>query len=123
MCLILYRSLSNPHQNAENRLEIGSQIAEIFQNQEQNIKHVELSIAAHRMRFLGIAAPLEHTIAGAQHRSVWPGLMRVPEFPSIGTSGYARKKRKCWSLFALTPMGEKRFSSPPVRSGFHSKNL
>ena len=27
------------------------------------------------MRFLGIAAPLEHTIAGEQHRSVWPGLI------------------------------------------------
>ena len=49
-------------------------MAEIFQNRDQNIKHVELSIAAHRMRFLGIAAPLEYTIAGAQHRSVWPGL-------------------------------------------------
>ena len=26
------------------------------------------------MRFLGIAARLEHTIAGMQHRSVWPRL-------------------------------------------------
>ena len=39
-------------------------MAEIFQNSDQNIEHVELSIAAHRMRFLGIAARLEHTIAG-----------------------------------------------------------
>ena len=50
-------------------------MAEIFQNRDQNIKHVELLIAAHRMRFLGIAALLEHTIADVQHRSVWPGLM------------------------------------------------
>ena len=50
-------------------------MAEIFQNRDQNIKHVELSIAAHRMRFLGIAARLEPTIAGVEHRSVWPGLM------------------------------------------------
>ena len=53
-------------------------MAEIFQNRDQNIKHVELSIAAHRMRFLGIAAPLEHTIADVQHRSVWPGLIAIP---------------------------------------------
>ena len=45
------------------------------QKGDQNIKHVELSIAAHRMRFLGIAARLEPTIAGVQHRSVWPGLV------------------------------------------------
>ena len=44
-------------------------MAEIFQNWDQNIKHVE-----HRMRFLGIAALLECTIADVQHRSVWPGL-------------------------------------------------
>ena len=49
-------------------------MAEIFQNRDQNIKHVELSIAANRMRFLGIAVPLEHTIADVQHRSVWPRL-------------------------------------------------
>ena len=49
-------------------------MAEIFQNRDQNIKHVELLIAAHRMPFLGIAALLEHTIADVQHRSVWPGL-------------------------------------------------
>ena len=49
-------------------------MAEIFQNWDKNIKHVELLIAAHRMRFLGIAALLEHTIADEQHRSVWPGL-------------------------------------------------
>ena len=29
------------------------------------------------MRFLGIAARLEPTIAGVEHRSVWPGLMRT----------------------------------------------
>ena len=74
MCLILPDSPSNYHQNAENRLSIGQQIAEIYQNWQQNIEHVELSIAAHRIRFLGIAAPLEHTIADVQHRSVWPGL-------------------------------------------------
>ena len=50
-------------------------MAEIFQKRDQNIKHVELSIAAHRMRFLGIAARFEPTIAGVQHRSVWPGLI------------------------------------------------
>ena len=50
-------------------------MAEIFQNRDLKIEHVELSVAAHRMRFLGIAALLEHTIAGVQHRSVWPGLM------------------------------------------------
>ena len=49
-------------------------MAEIFEIREQNIEHVELSMAAHRMRFFGIAALLEHTIAGVQHRSVWPGL-------------------------------------------------
>ena len=27
------------------------------------------------MRFLGIAARFQHTIAGVQHRSVWPGLI------------------------------------------------
>ena len=75
MCLTLHQSHSNPHQNVENRLKIGLQIAEIFQNRDQNIKHVGLSIAAHRMRFYGIAAPLEQTIAGVQHRSVWPGLI------------------------------------------------
>ena len=52
-------------------------MTEIFQNCDQNIQHVELSIAAHRMRFLGIADLLEHTIAGVQHRSVWPGLIIV----------------------------------------------
>ena len=52
-------------------------MAEIFQKRDKNIKHVELSIAAHRMRFLGIAARFEPTIAGVQHRSVWPGLMCV----------------------------------------------
>ena len=50
-------------------------MAEIFQNRDQNIKHVELLIAAHRMRFLGIAALLEHSIADVQHRSLWPGLI------------------------------------------------
>ena len=50
-------------------------MAEIFQNRDKNIRHVELSIAAHRMRFLGIAALLEHTIVDVQHRNVWPGLM------------------------------------------------
>ena len=50
-------------------------MAEIFQNRDQNIKHAELLIAAHRMRFLGIAALLESTIADEQHRSVWPGLI------------------------------------------------
>ena len=54
-------------------------MAEIFQKRDQNIKHVELSIAAHRMRFLGIAARFEPTIAGVQHRSVWPGLMEGKE--------------------------------------------
>ena len=49
-------------------------MAEIFQNRDKNIKHVELLIAAHRMRFLDIAALLESTIADEQHRSVWPGL-------------------------------------------------
>ena len=49
-------------------------MAEIFQNWDKNIKHVELSIVAHRMRFLGIAALLECTIADVQHRSMWPGL-------------------------------------------------
>ena len=49
-------------------------MAEIFQNRDQNIEHVEHSIAAHRMPFLDIAALLEHIIAGVQHRSVWPGL-------------------------------------------------
>ena len=37
--------------------------------------HVKLLIAAHRMRFLGLAAFLEHTIANVQHRSVWPRLI------------------------------------------------
>ena len=50
-------------------------MAEIFKNRNQNIEHVELSIAAHRMRFLAIAALFKHTIAGVQHRSVWPGLI------------------------------------------------
>ena len=38
-------------------------MAEIFQNRDQNIEHVELLNAAHRMRFLDIAALLEPTIA------------------------------------------------------------
>ena len=50
-------------------------MAEIFQNRHQNIEHVELSIAAHRMRFSDIAAQMERTIAGVRHRNVWPGLM------------------------------------------------
>ena len=49
-------------------------MAEIFLNRGPNIKHVELLIAGHRMQFLGVAAHLEHTIAGVQHRNVWPGL-------------------------------------------------
>ena len=54
-------------------------MAEIFQNRDQNIEHVELSIAAHRMRILGITALLEH-IAGFKiyityHLNVCRGLL------------------------------------------------
>ena len=43
MCLILHESPSDSHQNAENRLKNGIT--------NSCIEHVELSIAAHRMRF------------------------------------------------------------------------
>ena len=41
----------NAHRYGENCLKTGLQIAEIFQNREQNIEHVENSITAHRTRF------------------------------------------------------------------------
>ena len=47
-------------------------MAEIFQSCDQNIKHVKLSIAAHRMRFLGIAALLEHSRCVASQRVAGP---------------------------------------------------
>ena len=50
-------------------------MAEIFQNREQNIEHVEIYISEHRMRFSCIAGPLERPIAGGQHRSVWPSVI------------------------------------------------
>ena len=37
-------------------------MAKIFQNRQQNIEHVELSITEHCMQFLDITAPLERTI-------------------------------------------------------------
>ena len=39
------------HHYDENCLKIGYQIAEKFQNRGRHIEHVELSIAAHHMRF------------------------------------------------------------------------
>ena len=43
-------------------------------NHNHNIEHVELSIAAHGMQFLGIAALFEHTIAGSASQRVAPSI-------------------------------------------------
>ena len=55
-------------------------MAEIFQNRDQNIEHVVIYNAGHRMRFSCIAGLLEHPIACVQHRSVWLGLMVNPSY-------------------------------------------
>ena len=70
-------------------------MAEIFQNRDQNIKHVELLIAAHRMQFLGIAALLEHTIADEQHRSVWPGLYCTPTMRRSNAPAMHQNRMRC----------------------------
>ena len=46
-------------------------MAEIFQNREQNIEHVGIYIAAHRMPFSCISGALERPITGMQDRSMW----------------------------------------------------
>ena len=60
-------------------------MAEIVQNRHQNIEHVELSIAAHRMRFSGIAAQMERTIAGVRHRNGGTGFKPVPHAAMLHT--------------------------------------
>ena len=52
-------------------------MAELLQNQEQNIEHVGIYIAEHRKQFPCIAGALEHPIAGVQHHSVWLGLIPI----------------------------------------------
>ena len=63
---ISLKSLLNPHHNVANRL--------IFQNWEQDIEHVGIYIAGHRMPFSCIGGALERPIAGMQHCRVWLGL-------------------------------------------------
>ena len=46
------------------------------------------------MRFLGIAARLELTIAGVQHHSVWPGL--IPFTPHLGLSHFLSSVTPSW---------------------------
>ena len=40
--------------------------------------------------------------------------MQVSDFAAIYMSRYGCEKRKCWSFFALAPMGKNGFFVPPV---------
>ena len=74
LCSLSHNSLWNHHQNAEKRMKIRYRcIAKIYQNWWQNIEHFYCGTS--HIRFLGIAALFEHTIAGVQHLSMWPGLL------------------------------------------------
>ena len=70
-------------------------MAEIFQNRDQNIEHVVIYNAGHRMRFSCIAGILEHPIACVQHRSVWLGLMVNPSYNHHSLISLLLSRKSC----------------------------